>query len=164
MSFGNILYVLLWIPSIIAFVDYFRRRPDWYWLLILIFFNTPGAILYLLVVVLPDSGMTDAVAMTLADRRRKRELERLTESEPIPGRLAELGELYYREKNFLKAADFLTRAVEQGIDHDEARYYLGRSLEETGDFESAMQHLVKVVRKDPRFKFGEAMLALGHVD
>lgn len=160
---GTFLSILYWLPAVAALVDYFRRRPDWYWLPVIIFFGPLGPVIYLVVVVLPASGVEEAVSMSFRERRRKGELERLAASEPLPGRLAELGELYFKEGDHAKAITALNHAIEEGIDHDEARYYLGRSYEGAGQPEEAIRHLVKVVRKDPKYKFGEALLALGRV-
>ncbi|MCZ7586764.1 MAG: tetratricopeptide repeat protein [Deltaproteobacteria bacterium] len=158
---GWLLSVAYWIPTIVAVVDYFRRRPEWYWLLVIFFFGPLGAIVYLLVVVLPASGASDAVSITFAERRRKRELEVAVARNSTPGHLAELGELYYKDKKFADAARMLERAVAEGIDHEEAGYYLGRSYEALGRFADAVPPLVGVVRRNPRFRFGEAFLALG---
>jgi hypothetical protein len=156
-----LLSIAYWIPTIVAVVDYFRRRPDWYWLFIIFFFGPLGAVVYLVVVVLPKSGFEESVAMSLGDRRRKRELEHRVKTDPLPGHLAELGELNYKDGKYVLAIERLTKAIESGIDHEDARYFLGRSYEKEGDYENAIEHLVKVVRKDPRYKFGEAMMALG---
>jgi len=158
---GFLLTVLYWSPTIVAVVDYFRRRPEWYWLLVIFFFGPLGAIIYLVVVVLPGSGVEEAVSISLGERRRKRELEAMAERNPTPGHLAELGELFFKEGRFDKAIEMLKRAIEEGIDHEDARYYLGRSYEREGEYQKAVDQLVAVVRKDPKFKFGDAFLALG---
>ncbi len=158
---GWLWTIAYWIPTVVAAVDYFRRRPDWYWLFIIFFFGPLGAVVYLVAVVLPRSGVEESVTITLTERRRKRQLENRVKTDPLPGHLAELGELNYKDGKFKPAVELLTKAIESGIDHDEARYFLGRSYEKLGDYENAMEHLIKVVRKDPRFKFGEAMMALG---
>ena len=158
---GWLLSVLYWVPTIVAVVDFFRRRPEWYWLLIIFFFGPLGAIVYLVVVVLPTWGVEEAVSITLGERRRKRELLAMVEGNPTPGHLAELGELFYKEGRFDQAIEMLKRAIEEGIDYDDARYYLGRSFERKGEFQKAVEQLVAVVRKNPKFKFGDAFLALG---
>lgn len=150
------------IPTVIALIDFFRRRPDWYWFFVIVFLFPPvGPIVYLLVVALPTGSVEGAVAMTLADRRRKRELEHRVRQTPLPGLLAELGELEFKDKKYEAAIAHLGAAIEKGIDHLEARFYLGLAFEKTGRSREAVEHLVKVVRTDAKFRYGEALLALG---
>ena len=42
---------------VLAVVHFFRRRPDGYWLWIILFLGPLGAIIYLLVEALPDLGL-----------------------------------------------------------------------------------------------------------
>ncbi|MCB1154760.1 tetratricopeptide repeat protein [bacterium] len=158
MSF---LYTAIyWAPTIVALIDYFRRRPDWYWFFIIVFLGPLGAIVYLVVVALPSSQMGDQVSLTIKERRRRKELEHAAETNHLPGHLAELGELLYREGKYDKAADYLEKSIAAGIDHNEAPYYLARSYERLNRPADAIPLLVQVVKKDPKYKFGEAFLVL----
>ncbi|MCB9476478.1 MAG: tetratricopeptide repeat protein [Deltaproteobacteria bacterium] len=151
---------IYWAPMIAALIDYFRRRPDWYWFFIIVFFPTIGPIIYLFVVVLPGSRVSDQVSLTLKERRRRAELEHAANTNPLPGHLSELGELLYREGKYAKAAEYLEKSIEAGIDHQEAPYYLARAYERLNRPADAIPLLIPVVKKDPKYKFGEAFLVL----
>ena len=153
--------ILPMVPTVVALIDYFRRRPEVYWFFVIVFFPTIGPIVYFLVVVLPNSAVEGAVSITLSERRRKKELEARIGQAPLPGLLAELGELYYKDGQFEPAAKYLADALDKGIDHLEARFYLGLACERLGRTREAIDHLVKVVRVDPKFRYMEALLALG---
>ncbi|MBZ0271294.1 tetratricopeptide repeat protein [bacterium] len=144
-----------------ALIDYFRRRPPFYWLFVIFFLGPLGCAIYLIVVVLPNSGIDESLKSGARERRRRRELEHLAGEEAAPGHLAELGEIYVREGRFADGATKLARAIELGIDHDDARYYLAIAYERLNRPRDAVRELVGIVRRDPSYRFGEAFIALG---
>jgi hypothetical protein len=64
------LFIFFVILQLIAIVHFVRRRPKTYWLLIIIFLGGPGAVLYLLVEMAPDVGLTRHSTGGFSRRRR----------------------------------------------------------------------------------------------
>jgi len=151
--------------TIVALVHYFKTRPDGYWFWVIIFIPTIGPLAYFAVnVVLPLFGagggtVEGKVALTLAERRRLRELEHKIEENALPYDYAQLGELLYRRRNYAKAEPFLRRAASLIRDEVEPRYWLALTLEQLSKPDEAADLLGPIVENEPRYKFGEAALA-----
>lgn len=149
----------------VALVHYFRARPETYWIYIIIFLGPLGSLVYLFVqFVLPLLGaggdqLEGRVALTLAQRRRIRELEIKIDDMGLPDDYAELGELLYRRGDFVRADAMLRQAIARLGDEPDPRYWLARNLEKQQRFAEAADLLAPIVRQNPRFKFGDAYLA-----
>ena len=89
-SYGFIL-------QLIAIVHFIRRRPDNYWIWIILFFGPIGATAYIFMEVLPDAGLARISMKGFARRKRIRMLETMVLDNPSAGNYAELGELLLEE-------------------------------------------------------------------
>ena len=85
--------ILLQIGCVIHFV---RRRPNTYWLWIILMFGPLGSLAYILVEVIPDAGLLRGTLQVFPRRRRIRELERVIIDNPSSGNLEELADLLSR--------------------------------------------------------------------
>ncbi len=168
-SLSSLPYYLHTLLTVAALIHYFKTRPDGYWFFIIIFLPSIGPLVYFAVnLVLPMFGVGgglvgDQVALTLAERKRLRELEHKVEDSPLPYDYAQLGELLYRRRDFVRAEPLLRQAVALIRDEVEPRYWLALTLEKNGKPEEAAALLQPIVEREPRYKFGEAYLAYARV-
>ena len=88
MGFGGLFPwgILLQALAIIHFV---RRRPDAYWLWVILFFPGLGALVYILVEVLPDAPLLRNSLRGVPRRRRIKQLEAIILDNPAVGNLEE---------------------------------------------------------------------------
>ena len=56
-SLGFLIYPWGLILQAIAIVHFIRRRPDTYWFFIIVFLGPLGAVIYILIEVMPDFGL-----------------------------------------------------------------------------------------------------------
>jgi len=92
--------VLLQIMAIVHFV---KRRPENYWLWIILIGGPIGASAYLLVEVAPDARLLGGVFQGFGRRSRIQTLETQILDNPSAGNYEELGELNLEEKKYEKA-------------------------------------------------------------
>ncbi|MBO0910872.1 MAG: tetratricopeptide repeat protein [Acidobacteria bacterium] len=160
------LYSLLFpwglILQAIAVVHFIRRRPDTYWLWIILFLGGVGAIVYILVEVLPDAGLLRQSLKTFPRRQRIRELEATVLDNPAAGNYEELADLYLEEKKFVRARECYDRAISSRTDSLDPFYRRGIAQIELGDFAAAVPDLEKVVSNDPNYDFHRAAGLLAH--
>src|SRR5438046_1601556 len=95
----------------LAIIHFIRRRPDMYWLWIIIFFGPLGALVYIFMEVLPDAGLLRQSFDSFPRRRRIRELEAIVLENPAVGNFEELGDLYSDDGNFVRARQCYDRAI-----------------------------------------------------
>ena len=146
----------------IAVVHFIRRRPDGYWLWIILFGGGLGAIVYILVEVLPDAGLLRQSFKTFPRRRRIGELEAILVDNPAPGNYEELGDLYLDEKKFARARQCYDRAISSRTDSLDPFYRRGIAEIELDDFAAAVSDLEHVVGADPEYDFHRAAGLLAH--
>src|SRR5438445_201224 len=93
MGFLNyLLYPWGFILQGLAIVHFIRRRPDTYWIFIILFLGPLGAIIYLLLEAAPDLGLLRQSFKFFPRRRRMREArewaQRILDKKPtMPGYL-----------------------------------------------------------------------------
>ena len=78
----------------LAIVHFIRRRPDTYWIFIILFLGPLGAIVYLFVEAVPDIGLLGQSFKVFPRRKRIHELEAAIRDNPSAGNYEELGDLY----------------------------------------------------------------------
>ena len=83
--------------QVLAIIHFAKRRPEWFWLWIILLFGGLGALVYLVVEAVPDLGLLHGQFQVMSHRKRIAELESLVIDNPAPGNYEELGDLY-REK------------------------------------------------------------------
>ena len=69
----------------IAIVHFIRRRPDGYWIWIIIFFGGFGALVYIVAEVIPDLGLSRGTFRAFPRRQRIHELEAMVCDNPSAG-------------------------------------------------------------------------------
>ena len=146
----------------IAIVHFIRRRPDTYWLYIILIGGGLGSIVYIFVEVLPDFGLLRESFKMFPRRRRIRELEAIILDNPSAGNYEELADLYLEEKKFKRARDCYDKAISSRTDSPDPFYRRGMAEVELEDFAAALPDLERVVTKDPKYDFYRASGLLAH--
>ena len=150
------------ILQVIAIVHFVRRRPDTYWLWIILIGSGLGALVYIAVEVIPDFGLLRQSFKVFPRRRRIRELEAIILDNPAPGNYEELADLYLEEGKYARARECFNKAISSRTDSPDPFYRRGLAEIELGDFAAAVADLDKVVAKDAKYDFYRAPGLLAH--
>jgi hypothetical protein len=145
----------------VALWHFVRRRPEGYWLWIIIFGGVLGAGVYVAAEMIPDLGLLRGTFQGFGRRSRIQNLEIQILDNPSAGNLEELAELYFEQKNYAKARELLNRAISQRSDSPHAFYLRAKSVLGMGDFAGAIPDLEYVVGKDAKFDYYRATGLLG---
>ena len=146
----------------LAIVHFIRRRPDGYWLFIILFLGLPGALIYFVVEVIPDAGLLRQSFKVFPRRKRIRELEAAILDNPSAGNYEELGDLYLEEGKFARARQCFDKSISSRTDSPDPFYRRGIAELELGDFAAAVTDLERVVSKDPQYDFHRGLGLLAH--
>lgn len=140
----------------IAIIHFIRRRPDYYWLFIIIFLGWIGAVIYILVEMAPDASLARQSFKTFPRRRRIRELETAILDNPSAGNYEELADLYLEEGRYAKAREYYNHALSSRTDSLDPFYRRGVAAVMMGDYPAALPDLEYVVSKEPQYDFHRA--------
>lgn len=152
--FGN--YSFGFILVAIAVVHFIRRRPDTYWLFIILVGGGLGALVYIVVEVLPDLGMLRHSFQVFSHRKRIRQLEVIVLDNPSAGNYEELADLYLEQKKFAKAKECYDKAISSRTDSPDPFYRRALCELELNDFPAAVVDLERVVGKDRNYDYQRA--------
>lgn len=144
--------------QIIAIVHFVRRRPETYWLWVIIFFGPLGAFAYMLVEMIPDLGLMRHSMGGFSRRSRIKKLRMLVLENPSAGNYEELGDLLLEEKNYREARECFDHALGSRTDHVDPFYRRGIAAFELGDVAAALPDFELVVKSDPKYDYSRARL------
>jgi hypothetical protein len=145
----------------VALWHFVKRRPEGYWLYIIIFGSVLGAGVYIVVEMIPDLGLLRGVFQGFGRRSRIHAVELQILDNPSVGNLEELAELYFEQKNYAKARELLNRAISTRSDSPHAFYLRAKSALGMGDYAGAIPDLEYVIGKDAKFDYHRATGLLG---
>lgn len=140
----------------IAIWHFVKRRPETYWLWIIIFGGVLGAAVYIFVEIIPDLGLLRSSFQRISRKSRIKALELQILDNPSAGNLEELADLYFDNKNYAQAREALNRAIAARADSPHAFYLRAKSALAMGDYAAAIPDLDSVVAKDPKFDYYRA--------
>lgn len=140
---------------VVAIVHFIRRRPNFFWLWIILI-HWLGALVYILVEVIPDAGLLRSSFQMFPRRKRIHELEREILDNPSAGNYEELGLLYLDDGNFRRAREAYDKAISSRTDHPDPFYRRGIAEIELGDYAAAVPDLERAVTSDPDYDFHRA--------
>jgi hypothetical protein len=146
----------------LAVIHFIRRRPDTYWIFVILFLGPIGAIVYLFVEALPDIGLLGQSFKVFPRRKRIRELEAAIRDNPSAGNWEELGDLYMDDGRFSQAREAFDRAIAARADTPDPFYRRGVCAIQMGDFAAAVPDLERVVGNDSGYDFHRASGLLAH--
>jgi hypothetical protein len=145
--------------QIAALIHWAKRRPDTFWLWIIIIGGPIGSIAYFVV----EGDFTGVRNSFKAPSRRRRIalLRAIVRDNPAAGNYEELGELLLEQKKWAEARDAFDHALAQRTDSLHTFYFRGVAEFELGDNEAAIRDLEHVVKIDPKHDYSRAMCLLG---
>jgi hypothetical protein len=146
----------------LAIIHFIRRRPDNYWIWVILFLGPLGALIYLCIEALPDVGLLGQSFKLFSRRKRIGELEAIVRQNPSSGNYEELGDLYMDDGRFQQARDAFDRAITSRTDAPDPFYRRGVCAIRLGDPQAAIPDLERVVSSEPDYDFHLAAGRLAH--
>jgi len=154
--FSFFLHPWIFLLQVLAIVHFIRRRPDFYWLFVILFLGPLGAIIYLAVEALPDVGLLGQSFKVFPRRKRIHELEVAIHDNPSAGNYEELGDLYMDDGKLAQARAAFDKAIAARADTLDPFYRRGVCALQLGDAAAALPDLERVVTKEPDYDFHRA--------
>jgi hypothetical protein len=139
-----------------ALIHFIRRRPDTYWLYIIVFLGPIGALIYLFAEVLPDVGLLNDSFKGISRGKRIKTLELAIRDNPSAGNFEELGELLMENGQLQAARTAFNRAIAARSNTLETYYHRGVCAVLLGDAAAALPDLEMVIAKEPNHDFNRA--------
>jgi hypothetical protein len=146
----------------LAIVHFIRRRPDTYWIFIILFLGPLGALIYIFIEVLPDVGLLRQSFKVFPRRKRIGELETMVRDNPSSGNYEELGDLYMDDGRFRLARAAFDKAIAARADTLDPFYRRGVCALELGEAAAALPDLERAVSADADYDFHRAAGLLAH--
>jgi hypothetical protein len=146
----------------LAIVHFIRRRPDMFWIFIILFLGPLGALVYIFVEALPDLGLLRQSFKVFPRRKRISELETIVRDNPSAGNYEELGYLYMDDGRFQLARAAFDKAIAARADTLDPFYQRGVCAIQLGDAAAALPDLERVVGEDPGYDFHRSAGLLAH--
>lgn len=147
-----------------ALIHFIRRRPDMFWLWIILFLGWIGALVYLVAEALPDIGLLNNSFKAFPRRKRIRELKTAILDNPSSGNYEELGDLYFDDGKLTEARAAYDKAIAARSTTPDCFYRRGICTLQLGDAQAALPDLERVVVQDPDHDFhrGAGLLATAY--
>jgi hypothetical protein len=136
-----------------AIIHFIRRRPDIYWIYIILFLGPLGALIYIFVEAVPDIGLLRQSFKVFPRRKRISELETIVRDNPSSGNYEELGDLYVDDGRLQLARAAFDNAIAARADTLGPFYRRGVCALQLGDAAGALPDLERVVSKEPDHDF-----------
>ncbi len=146
----------------VAVLHFVRRRPENYWLWIILLGGGLGALVYIVAEIVPDLGLLRGSFQVFPRRKRIKELEAMVLDNPSAGNYEELADLYREDSRFARARECYDRAISTRTDSPDPFYRRAICALELGDEAKATEDLERAVRFDPKYDFHRAAALLAH--
>ena len=159
---GSLFYPWGLILQGLAIVHFIRRRPDTYWIFIIVFLGPVGALIYLFAEALPDLGLLRQSFKTFPRRKRIAQLQIEIRDNPSAGNYEELGDLYMDEGKLQLARAAYDKAIAARSDLLDCFYHRGVCAILLGDTQAALPDLELAVQRDSGHDFYRALGLLAH--
>ncbi|MEO8077472.1 MAG: tetratricopeptide repeat protein [Acidobacteriota bacterium] len=145
----------------VAILHFVRRRPDTFWLWIIIMGGGLGALVYIAAEVIPDLGLLRGAFQVFPRRKRIRALQAAIFDNPSVGNYEELGELYLDDGRYAPARECFDRVIARSdaIDPLYRRALCELALGETAAAAADLQH---VTEREPKYDYQRAAGLLAH--
>jgi len=159
---SHLLYPWGLLFQALAVIHFIKRRPNGYWLWIILFLGPIGAIIYLFAEAVPDIGLLGSSFKVFPRRKRIRQLEFAILDNPSAGNYEELGDLYMDDGKFALARTAFDNAISVRSDSLDCFYRRGLCAIQLGDAAAALPDLERTVSRDPSYDFRRAAGLLAH--
>src|SRR5271157_3529002 len=157
---GYLFYPWGFIVQLVALVHFFRRRPGGFWLWVIFFGGFLGALVYIVAEMLPDARLLRNVYQGYGRKSRIAKVETAILDNPSAANFEELGELYWDQKQYAKAAEAFERAIATRSDSPHCFYRRGLCLMALGQPAAALPDFERVIRGDAKYDSYRAQLML----
>jgi hypothetical protein len=147
----------------VAIIHFIRRRPDTFWLFVILIGGWLGALVYIALEVIPDAGLLRQSFKVFPRRSRIRELELAILDNPSAGNYEELADLYLEEANNARARQYYDQSISIRTDSPDPFYRRAMAAIRMGDYAAALPDLEHVVSEDTQYDFHGAAGLLAHV-
>lgn len=146
-----------------ALVHFFKRGSGNYlWIFLIIFLGPLGAIVYIIVEVLPELRAGQASSGWAAKRKRLKSLEAAVLDNPSEGNFEELADLYLQDGDYARARQAFDRAISARTDHPDPFYGRAQSALKMGDMAAAIPDLEKVISMSRKHDYERALGLLAY--
>ena len=145
-----------------AILHFIRRRPDTYWLYIILIGGWLGALVYIGAELIPDLGLLRGSFQAFPRRKRIGQLQAMVLDNPSAGNYEELAGLYQDEGKFAQAREYYDKSISARTDSPDPFYRRGQCVLALGDFAAAVPDLERTVAKDRKYDFQRAAALLAH--
>lgn len=162
MGLVGLFYPWGFILQAIAIAHFIRRRPESYWLWIILIGGAIGSLVYIVAEVLPDIDLLRGSVNRFSRRRRIRALEALVQVNPAVGNREELADLYLEEGQYARARELYDGVISPRLDSLDPFYRRGIAALEMGDAQAALSDFEHVVSREPKYDFHRAIGLLAH--
>jgi hypothetical protein len=139
-----------------ALIHFYQRRPDTYWLFIILMGGSIGSLAYILMEVVPDMGLLRGSFQAFPRRKRIKQLEGLIVDNPSIGNYEELGDLLLDEDQFVRARECFDKVIAKS-DSIDPFYRRALCAIALNDFPAAAADLERVTTRDPKYDYHRAM-------
>ena len=146
----------------IAIAHFARRRPDTYWLWIIIIGGGLGAAAYILLEVVPDAGLLRTSFQVFPRRRQIKQLQAAIIDNPSMGNYEELGDLYLEDGQFARARECFDKVIASRPDTPDPFYRRALTELALDDARAAAADLEEVFERDPKYDYQRAAGLLAH--
>ena len=136
-----------------AILHFIRRRPDTYWLYIILFLGPVGALVYIFAEIVPDAGLLNQSFKGISRGKRIRTLELAIRDNPSAGNFEELGELLMEDGKLQPARETFDKAIAARSTTLDTFYHRGVCAAMLAMRRRRCLILRKSVTKDPESRF-----------
>ncbi len=139
----------------IAIIHFVRRRPDAFWLWIILMGGGLGSLVYIFVQVIPDARLLHGAYQVFPRRKRIKQLEALVLDNPSVGNYEELGDLLLDDGKYARARECFDWVIgrSDAIDPLYRRAVCALAL---NDFAAAAADLEQVTAREPKYDYQRA--------
>jgi hypothetical protein len=140
----------------VAIAHFVRRRPDTFWLWIILMGGGLGAFVYIVAEVIPDASLLRGTFDAFPRRRQIKQLENAILDNPSIGNYEELGNLYLDDGQPAKARECFDRVITPRTDTPDPHYRRALALLALGELKPAADDLERVVEHDAKYDYQRA--------
>lgn len=159
---GALFYPYGIVLQAIAILHFVQRRPDTYWLFIIIMGGGIGALVYIGVEVIPDARLLAGMYQVFPRRKRIKALEAMVVDNPSVGNYEELGDLLLEDGQHARARECFDTVLAR-TDAIDPRYRRALSALALNDLAAAEADLAEVTSRDPKYDYQRAAGLHAHV-
>jgi hypothetical protein len=139
----------------IAILHFVRRRPNSYWLWIILMGGGLGSLVYIVVEIVPDVRLLHGAYQVFPRRKRIKQLEAQVFDNPSVGNYEELGDLLLDDGKYARARECFDKVIARS-DAIDPLYRRALAALAMHDFAAAAADLEQVTAREPKYDYQRA--------